>query len=315
MSGLSSVPGSFGEARSWLLPRVYGAAHASIEYLELVNYKAESGYPALQPVTRDLQLGVSVELESGYAKVSAATLSQWGVTLEQALDGAVENSLDRELDLALLAEGTFLINDEKYAAVWRRPVLAESLPIAGAPIVLAATASVTVVCGEDSPDGLLVMAATLEQVLRSGERVESITPQRWDGNSWTAVEWPVEVVRNGTAGVISRLFAAGLYSRQRPALGGVYKGQGHDVYVADYQLVKNPEGQMLSIASWTEGAWIALPIVDEIVLVKPGGETVGVAWDRAQAVFGSLLKPATTNPERYVTQGFPSQDQVRQALG
>jgi hypothetical protein len=312
---IDTMPATFEVARPHLVPRVYGTSQLSIDFLQLSNVGAESGFPATRPVAGDVVVGVSVAVAEGFVQVSQSTLDGWGVELADALAAAVENSLDRDLAMSQIGTGTFLIRDPEFAAaLWERPSLSASLPINGPPVVVAATREVSLVTGADDPQGLLVLAATLEQIMLAGDRVESVTPMTLAKTGWTPVAWAGDAVANGTANMVQHLHSSSLYARQRTPLTDYYRAHGSEMYVVEYQLVKDPQGAALAIAAWTEGVSAALPAVDDLVLIGDGRDVVGVPWAKALEHFSSHLTPLGTTPQRYYARSFPSPDEVQAAL-
>lgn len=308
-----SLPKNFDSARALLVPRVVGTSQRAVDHLVLLNQGAEGGLQAVRPVNGTLSIGAALSLTDGFAHVSRSNLDEWGVSLNVVVAAAVENSLGRDLEISRIGEGTFLIRDSDFAAsVWEKPALA-ALPVKGAPVVVAATRAITLIAGSEDAGSLLVLAATLEQILASGDRVESVTPFTHNGTSWEAVTWSGAAVTNGTVDTVQRMFAASVYSRQRMALTEYYEAQGTALNIAEYQVFTNHEGQPRAITTWTEGVPTALPAVDEVLLVGDGGEVVGIPWIVAVERFGEHLVSLKTIPERYFARSFPSADEIRAA--
>ncbi|QGN34624.1 hypothetical protein [Microlunatus sp. Gsoil 973] len=311
---LADVPASLDEARSRLLLRVYGAEHAAVDQLEAELKGVVEGLPAVQRITPDLSVGAVVDLPEGYLKVSPSTIQAWGCTLEDVIRAGMDRAQGHEFGASRLDDKTILVRDEVYAgAVWVLPELASSLPITGAPIAWALGRGLTLVTGSDDPNGMMVAAATIQELLQDGERVESVTPHRLTQLGWEPIGWAP--TPEHTDELVTRLHKAQVYGRQAEPLRARLGSHGQAAGVSEYTVVRKPDGQPWSITNWTQQSPAALPVVDEIILVRLDGATVGIRWadlvDQAQA----LLEPVAELPARYLTQGFPSDDMVMAALG
>jgi hypothetical protein len=301
------------EARSRLLLRVHGAEHAGVDRLEAELNGVTEGLPAMQRITPDLSVGAVVDLPEGYLKVSPSTIEAWGCTLEDVIRAGADRAQGHEFSATRLDDRTILVRDEVYAgAVWVLPELASSLPVAGAPIAWALGRGLTLVTGSDDANGMMVAAATIQELLQNGERVESVTPHRLTRLGWEPIAWAP--TPEHTNELVTRLHKAQVYGRQAEPLRTRLAARG-GAGVGEYTVVRKPDGLPWSVATWTEQSPAALPVVDEIILVRLDGASVGIPWadlvDRAQ----DLLEPVADLPARYLTTGFPSDDMVRAALG
>lgn len=177
--------------------------------------------------------------------------------------------------------------------------------------MVAATDTVTLVTGSHSLQGLTIIATVLEQLLVSGEPVESITPFVWDSTKWNTLPWQVETSAEDTLDSVQHRFAAGIYARQQSALEDFYRKTGQSVFVASYELVRDRNGKMLALGTLNEGHDTVLPLVDEVVFVREGHPPVGASRDRVQALIPDLLVPVGLSPERLRSSGFPREDQLQ----
>lgn len=319
MSGSNSVPElrdlprSLDEARPRLLLRVYGAEQSDVDRLEATVAGAAEGLSALKQVTPELLLGAVVDVAEGYAKVSPATLQSWNCSLEDVIRAGSERAPGHEFTVSRLGDATMLIEDDIYAgAIWVMPQLATSLPLQGAPVAWALGGGITLVTGSDDPNGMTIAATTIQELLQGGVRVESVTPHRLTDLGWEPVAWAR--TPDGTDELVQRLHKSQVYSRQAEFLTAQLKGRGQDIAVAEYAVVRTEDGQLKSIATWAQDTIAAIPVVDEVVLVRLDGATAGVGWaslfDQAQ----ELLEPMSGLPIRYVTRGFPTDEMVMAAV-
>lgn len=311
---LADAPQSLDEARSRLLLRVYGAEHSGVDRLEATVAGVEDSLSALKQVTPELSVGAVVDVTEGYLKVSPAMLQSWNCTLDDLIQVGAGRADGHEFSASRLDDGTILIQDELYAgAVWVMPQLASGLPVDGAPLAWALGRGLTLVTGSDQPNGMMIAAATIQELLQTGERVESVTPHRLTDLGWEPVGW--SSTPDHTDELVQRLHKSQVYARQSEPLRALLAARGTDVSVSEYAVVRKPDGHPWSVANWTQDTLVAIPVVDEVVLVRLDGASVGIGWtdllDQAQ----ELVEPIADLPARYLTKGFPSDDMVMAALG
>lgn len=310
---LSSLPGSWAQAAGAIGLRAYGTGPVGVDQLELAVGGNSEAHPVLLEPAPDIRVGAVVSVPEGEARVSEHLLESWGVGFDQISNAAFQRLNDREVNIQRIGQGSFLINDPDFAgAVWLRPALVEQLPTVGDPLVWAVSQQRLLVTGADDSEGMTIAAATIQELQGSGERIESVTGHRTAELGWAAVAW--QPTPDFTSERIQRLYHAGLYQRQAPALAEYFRRQGHDVYVPEYIPVAKADGQPWSMCNWTEGVPAALPVVDEVVLVRSDGATLGLGWDALYRQASSLLEPAGTQPERFLTNGFPDDEVVDKAL-
>lgn len=311
---LADPPRSLDEARSRLLLRVYGAEQSGVDQLEATLTGVADSLPALERITPDLSVGAVVDVSEGYLKVSPDMLRSWGCTLQDLIQASSDRTRDHEFSGSRLGDGTMLVQDDLYAgAVWVLPQLASSLPVAGVPIAWALGRGRTLVTGSDDPKGMMIAAATIQELLQGGERVESVTPHRLTDLGWEPIGWAPTPEHTGE--LVQRLHKSQVYDRQSEPLGALLRSRGRDVRISEYAVVRKPDGHPWSVANWTQESPTVLPVVDEIILVRLDGASVGVPWADLFDQAHDLLEPVSELPARYLTNAFPSDDMVLAALG
>jgi len=312
---LSSLPGSWDEAASAIGLRAYGTGPVGVDRLELaVGGNSEAG-PALLEPAHDIRVGAVVSVPEGHARVSEHLMQSWGVGFDHVANAAFQRLNDREVDIQRIGQGTFLINDPDFAgAVWLRPSMIEQLPTVGKPLAWAVTQQRLLVTGTDDPEGMTIAAATIQELQGRGERIESVTAHQTADLGWAPVQWPA--TPDFTSDRIQRLYRASLYQRQAPVLTEYFRQHHQEVFVPEYVPLAKADGQPWSMCNWTEGVRAALPVADEVVLVRSDGATLGLGWNALyRNAAGALLEPAGTQPERFITNGFPDDGLIDRALG
>lgn len=311
---LADAPQSLDDARAKLLLRVYGAEQSGVDQLQAAVTGTTEGLSALRQISPEVSVGAVVDLSEGYMKVSPQTLQSWGCALGDVIQACCDRTREQEFTASRLGEATILIQDEVHAsAIWVMPQMASSLPIKGSPLAWAIGRGTSLITGCDDPQGMMIAAATIQEFLQRGERIESVTPHRLTDIGWEPAGWAS--TPDHTDQLVQRLHKSQIYNRQTEPLRGLLASRGQQVGVNEYTVVRKPDGHPWAIANWAQDAPAAIPVVDEVVLVRSDGASVGVAWaalfDRAQ----ELLEPVTDLPTRYLTKGFPTDEMVMAALG
>lgn len=310
----ADAPRSFAEARPRLLLRPYGEEQYGVDRLEATIAGAEDGLPESRRITPELSVAAVVDLPQMYAKVSPDTLQSWDCTFDDLVAAVIARTRGYDFEASKVGEATFFIEDDIYAgAVWVMPQMAASLPIKGAPVAWALGRGRTLVTGEDDPGGAGIAATTIQNILQSGERVESVTPHRLGGDGWEPVGWPP--LAGFLVDMVQRLHKSQVYSRQTEPLRTLLNTGPEHVNINQYTLVTQSDGRPWALANWGEPVTAAIPVVDEVVLVRTDGATVGVPWAAIFEQAEDLLEPITGLPARFLTKGFPTDDMVMAALG
>ena len=106
------------------------------------------------------------------------------------------------------------------------------------------------------------------------------------------------------------------YGDQAEALNALHENTGKDIFVAGFSaLRKQDTGAIRSYCVWSEGVVAFIPKTDDIFFFRAKGSEDGeivatVPWEKAQAVLGERIKPVGLYPERYLVEGFPSEEQL-----
>jgi hypothetical protein len=105
------------------------------------------------------------------------------------------------------------------------------------------------------------------------------------------------------------------YTDQAEALNALHEKTGKDIFVASFSALRTKDtGGIRSYCVWSEGVVAFLPKTDDIFFFRAKGSDHGeivatVPWEQAQAVLGQRIKPVGLYPERYLVEGFPTEEQ------
>jgi hypothetical protein len=173
-----------------------------------------------------------------------------------------------------------------------------------------------VITGEDDINGLSIMCNVAEQALKQ-PRAMTMIPLVLAGGTWREWTVPANHQLKNRFKYLRVMSLSELYGSQRQLQNEYNQSKGIDLFVCDYMALQNAEGDVLSVAAWTEGVVSLLPEVDEITFVHIAGENDGsvvcqAPWAAAQKVVGHLMIKQTIYPPRYRVDSFPSADELEQ---
>lgn len=244
----------------------------------------------------------------------------WGVSLYEALDMARGNLRGIEqLPFQPLGPGLF-------QAVWQDsydssrallPELVNRVPVTGRPVFMLPTRDLFMVAGERDLGAQARMFDIAEDAVAAGRAISWELLRHDDEGRIQAVEPASDALRSRQAR-LRYAFRQDAYQMQQKLLQRVHDAQGDDVFVATY-LVKEKDGERMSICSWADVTAASLPQTDLIGFAVPDAEAprvMFVGWETAMPVIGHLLQPDPRHlhPPRYLTLGFPSPDLLARLL-
>jgi hypothetical protein len=133
---------------------------------------------------------------------------------------------------------------------------------------------------------------------------------RLDGDEWTP--WlPPSSHPSYKDFQVLRLQTLGKdYADQKELLDKLYEKKGEDVFVATFNPVESPEGEVFSYAAWNGNAASLLPETDMVVLLRRDGISVMVEHHTLREEMGNKVEALDIYPPRYRLKDYPSQDQL-----
>jgi uncharacterized protein YtpQ (UPF0354 family) len=298
------VPHSFAEAKAKLMPVIRSTTERGV--IKLQGFSSAPGTEmAYRALCESIEIGIAYDGEFNVMRLNDATLKQWGVTLDDALDVAVDNlRLQSSKPWLALQNGVFLSQfGDFYDA--SRLLLTDVLyrqPIAGAPVVMAPNRAVLLLTGDRNEAGLQTLLEVAEQALA---QTRSLPPLmlRWSGTAWE--KFVPEVLAEKLHRLRLRELAAD-YQDQQVALNDLHAREGRDVFVAQHTVVQRKGGEQRSICVWTEGVHSLLPDTDFIALYRPSTkQTAFVPRQDFRQQFMNMVKPTEYLPIRHEVEQFP----------
>ncbi|NGZ84025.1 hypothetical protein [Duganella aceris] len=309
----SGLPPTFAEARGALLPVLRG--RGTLEYLRLVPETLIAGKPyidASAPFSSDSVIMLAYDSEFSIQTLTGATLSDWGVSFDEALAAAVDNL--RDATVAKFEP----VSAGLYVGAWgdsydtSRILFADifyRLEVGGEPVVMMPTRDRLLVASSNNHAGLTAMLALAHTLAEEDGRAVSALMYRFQNGG--AVEYvPDDAELLGSLRNLQKIYLAEDYASQKKLLDIRHQQLGIDVFVANYTLVeKNDTGRYVSYGVWTDSVDTLLPEV-ELVALSTGvdgdeGQTKLVAWADLRAQVEELSQSQEGYPARYRLKTFP----------
>jgi hypothetical protein len=272
---------------------------------------------SLRPRAGRLFIG-NVEQILGYdhgqsiTQVTTDTLTEWGISLETAIDRALANlrALPKPRWHAR-GDGVWqLESPEGYTeSLLQLPGVFVDLHARGTPLVMIPNRGVLLATGSDEPGGVTALLAVARKSLQ-----EAPWPLCGDlvKISSTGIQPFVPSGTDATAlASIQRLDICSVYAAQKTALEAHCAAIEDDVFVATYGLIgpKDDPTQLQSWCNWAKDVPTLLPHTDLIAIegiVGPSGKTGLLPWSDAAGIVGHYLKSTNEDPPRTRVDEFPN---------
>jgi len=262
------------QVRTMLRPRLVGVQVEAVRALALPEEVRSSAQIASAPVAGDVAVGVVVESEDGLAQVGPGLLATWGQTLADALDVAVASTFDRDVEIAQLVEGTYVVRDPWFAAALaQRPAMSATFEVVGDVVVVFADAGCILVSGSQDVEGLTIVGDLLDDLVSVDEKPVSVTPLHLVDGAWQVLELPAAVAESPGWRMAVRRWTTHRAEQQAGPLAALLASQGRDVAVAPVNLVRDTQGRALTYSAVTEGVPTAVAATDSVAHVGLDGST------------------------------------------
>lgn len=312
----SEMPETFDEARDMLMPVVKGrAAHETMRLRGMIEGELGMAFPA-EVFAEHFIATVAVDLPNRIMYMSQEQLDEWGVTLDEAMEVALENLGGRGIELAGAQGSTYMsTSQDSYDAT--RVLLTDRfrrLQVRGRHVVALPNRDTLVITGSNDPQGLEMMAGIIEEAAQQ-PRFESGIALVLEDEGWTPFMPPEG---SPAYAALRKQFLGSLWrdcDEQKELLDRLHEQEGTDIFVAEYSVYEHQQtGSLSTMAVWTEGADTLLPQVERVGFVTGAPEdpqVLGMAeWDRVAEIAGELMEPTDYYPPRWRLRQFPSQEQL-----
>jgi uncharacterized protein YtpQ (UPF0354 family) len=314
------TPKSFSDARVMLLPAVRDPAYFSLSLLMLrADGKDTSKLEyTTKSITNGLVACVALDSEHNIMNVNSATLRDWGVSFDEALEVAIMNLRDKTT-----ASGLNEIAQGLYVSQWGDcydssrillPDFLHRLSLSGDPVIFVPNRDQLCVTGKYN-------SAAIRAILTHGkeshfDQGHSLSPNLYvhsDGK-WQPFLPDEEQLKKLSLSMRRQRDNID-YAQQKGYLEKLYAREKKDVFIATCQLFKRPDESLFSRCVWSNGVDSFLPEADFIVfMIDVMSKThFNVRWDDAMPIVGSLMeKDPEFVPGRYRVRKFPDADQLAQ---
>ena len=308
------IPASFEDVVLDLLPAVRNRCQ-----FEITRLKAQAdGLPFLEwphrVIADHLTVSLVYALPEAMMQVRQQNLSDWGRSLEEALDAACDN-------LRQVSHGRW---DNSCPGVWVSPwrdnhdasrlVLTDLLQahhVKGDHVAMVPNRDTLIVTGSGDEAGLAHMAMLAERALDHGRPITCLA-FLLDNGTWLPWLPDSDHPLHDHFHLLQLQSFGGDYAAQKDLLDAVHEKTGQNIWVASYSAVKSDEtGKAHSYCVWTRGVEALLPQTDEVYFVVPEGEKEGsvvarASWGQVQRLVGHLMERQGGYPVRYRVKGFPT---------
>lgn len=333
-----TMPETFEEAKANLLVNAMPIFNIVIVSLQLKKLAEENGRKGAdqedQPLPYSLissQLGLIFVLDrpAGKAYIDQATITKWGVPVEELFDVATMN-LAR-----MTARGGFngisrvpggacclyqsVLQDSYEGARIIFPQLFEELPLKGEPVMVVPNNDVLLVTGSEDEDGL---ALCLEAYERAQSLPNPLPPLPLIGRDGKLEDFlpPPASPLHLPFKRLKNLYLNSIYAEQKKVLEET-SCKGPDApFVATFAALEKKEGKAVeaisSVTTWSQEMDSLLPEAEQVALVVGQGKdqkVLGFApWEKVLALAGQRLEPTGYFPPRFRTRGALTQAEIAQ---
>jgi hypothetical protein len=311
------VPPTLEAARAALLPIVRDRMY--FEHLALLAEPGARTPPAaLRVIAESLAIAPALDDADTIRPLATGDLEAWKVDFDAAMRPALEN-LRRKSVAAFESIGPGACestwhDDYDGARMLLDDVLARC-EVRGDVVVATPNRATLLVAGADDPTALAALADRIEVGLKA--------PRANAGRAYrrTAGVW-APFLPSGPPALARRFEAFELdakgrdYAEQKEALERRLAKEKKDIFVAKFVIATSKSGASFSYGTWTRGVDTYLPVAEYVAFIDP--ERPKAEWFRGRARLADVrklpapaaLRPLGTWPERLVTEGFPTPEEL-----
>lgn len=290
------LPETLADAGPRLGLRVYGASTLGVRRSALEAAGVPQAMPAVRHIAGEVSVGAEYELEDGrVVPLSDQNLARWGASLDDVFEAARGRLAGGEVaGISALGEGIYLIENELLvAAAFLAPELVADFPVTGELTLLAAAGQVAVCAGSEDATGLAAGLNVVDQLAEANVTIETARPLVLRGTEWQAFDVAEAHPALGRAvALATRVAATDAYGAQASVLTG-------DAFIAKAKLFTKPDGDAVTVATWTDGVETLLPQTDEVLVVRGENDVTPYLFAEFLERAGSSAMRIDTVPVRY----------------
>jgi hypothetical protein len=313
------IPSEFEDVRHDLLPGIRTRSFFEVTVLKMRLEKAPSFNWPYRVVADSLGAGLVYDLRESMVQVQQHSLEEWKVTFDQAFEIAYQNL--REVSQVRLEQ----VERGVWMSPWRdnydpsRMLLTDFIrdhEVVGDPVVMIPNRGTLLLAGSGDADALGKLAAMAEEAYENPRSISGMAFRLDSDDKWVPFLPGESQPHYERFKMLQVKSVGGDYGDQAEALNALHEKTGKDIFVASFSAMRKQDtGEIRSYCVWSEGVVAYLPKTDDIFFFRAKGSDDGeivatVPWEQAQAVLGERIKAVGLYPERYLVEGFPSEEQL-----
>lgn len=311
----------YADAKASLMPIVRHQSNGPLFELEMRTTQPDAGGASFAPVAKalsgDVSMSLVIDSADAMAHVTASMLEGWQVSFNQAMSDAIHNlrGLPEQSGWTDVGKGVWLgtWGDTYDSSRMLLPDLIHRLGLAQA-VVMVPTRSTLLAASARDEAALAHLLTLAEHALNVDDRWLSTTLHRLDESTWSPFE-PPEPLRAAWRDLKLRNQTL-VYQNQKALLERLFEQDKTDVFVASYMAFKRPDGEVKTVATWTEGVEALLPVTDVVHFVPDvKSETLlQLDWTTVQREFGAFITTTDYLPTRVHVKGWPGTAAIERAV-
>jgi hypothetical protein len=312
-----TMPKDLASVKDHLMPSVRHPAYISLIPLKVMADGGDASQLSMpvKHIAPGLALGVAYDTEKSIMSVNSTSLENWGITLDAALELAMEHLRDRtpEDKFKQIVPGLYVseFGDSYDSARVLLPDLLYRLQLNGDPVMFVPNRDQLWVTGKyDAPGIGAILKYGPESHFQQGH---NLSPKLYQLAEGKVVEFfPEDPAQRQAAHSIECRRELTDYEQQGGYLKKINEREKRDIYISPYKLIQWKDGTLSSAAIWTKGADTLLPKTDEIAFVDTQTkESIRVPWQDASAIVNGLMEQEPNlDPVRFRVRRFPDDSQL-----
>lgn len=313
------MPEDFESAQHDLLPAIRDRMLFEGAALKMKSEGATKFHWPYRELAKVLGIGLVYDLPSSMMQLQQHHLDDWKTTFEAAYEVACTNL--RELtkhSLNTAAPGVWV-------SPWRdnydpsRILLIDYIrhhKVAGDPVVMVPNRDTLLLTGAKNWAGLEKMVEMAETAYQHARTLSGVAFRLNTEDEWVPFLPESHHPQYKKYRLLQIKTFATDYEEQKAILNAIHEKTGKDIFVASYTAAEMKDtGEIRSYCVWSEGVIGFLPKTDYIYFFRPRSDQDGdvvatVPWADAKAVLDDRIKPVGLYPERYLVEGFPSEEEI-----
>lgn len=306
---MSSFP-PYDEARPLLRPMPIGSVQLEVRKLGMRAAGAPaSAIPVPLVIAAELGTVVVVRSPTSTFALGQAALDEWGMTIAQVHEAAMENMRDRGWQTTTLEHGVILAAEfDLVAAALHRPALFAQLGLDGDPVVLMPSIYEMLVFSSTSVDQQLVAIAAATDMLYATATLGTVVPVVLRNGQWQVFEWPAAVRPAATD--LGRHWKQAIYTTQRPILGDYMAASRSALVPGELGIATGADDAHYLMAIVNETTPVAIPETEWVALTPQSSPPLTISWQAFVTLAGDRLRPVNVIPPRHYLTSFPTAEEL-----